>query len=124
MTTAQIDWIEQFPQVDPDALAALDHSLLRFRDRTSGRDGDIRLSMLKHRAALLGQTHAGAPIPPDTRFRDGLTICELLGTSGRYHAWAISDASMEMAGGYGDTPAKARAAAMVGLMLGLNEGRP
>lgn len=121
LAVTQYDWIEQLAEVNPDDLAAVDASLAYFPDCSAGRLADIRASLLKHQAALLGHLHQGAAIPTDVRFKDGFTNIELLGTNGPFHAWAISDLLMEMAGGHGATPAQARADAMVGLMLNINE---
>ena len=69
--TAQLDWIEQCaPAYAPQDLAAIDECLSRYPDYLTGRCTDIRASLLKHRAALLGQCGAGAAIPADVRFRE------------------------------------------------------
>lgn len=124
MTALQLDWIEQAsPAYAAEDLAAIDASLLYFPDYSTGRDALIRASLLDHRAALLGQCHKGAAIPVDVRFMESYRPFKLdaAGQPAECHAWAISDSFMEMAGGYGSTPAQARAEAMVGLMLSINE---
>lgn len=124
MTAAiQFDWIEQLAPFAPEDLAAVDDSLGHFPDYSTGVPALIRASLLDYRAALLGQFHSGAAIPSDVRFRESYTAYKLdiAGRPAQCHAWAISDMHMEMAGGHGATPAKARADAMVGLMLSLNE---
>lgn len=122
--TTQLDWIEQTaPPYAPQDLAAIDESLSRYPDYSTGRRADIRASLLKHRAALLGQCGAGAAIPTDVRFRESYVLGRLniAGQPAQHHAWAISDSHMEMAGDYAATQEQARARAMVGLMLGINE---
>jgi hypothetical protein len=59
--------------------------------------------LLKHRATLLGQYGAGAPIPTDIRFKESYEAYKLdiAGRPAQCHAWAISDIHMEMVGGYG-----------------------
>jgi hypothetical protein len=123
MTTIQYDWIEQLPACSQDDLAAVEMSLLNFPGATTGRGASIRASLLQHRAALLGHWHAGASIPADVRFEDEFIAhrLDIAGRPAQCHAWAISDSHMVMAGGQGETPAKARARAMVGLMLDINE---
>ncbi len=123
-TATQFDWIEQLlASTRPECLTAVDTALERFPEGTTGRGAGIRLSLLQHRGALLGQQHNGAAIPTDVQFKDGTTSAEILdiGGFGRYQAWAISDSFMEIAGGHGHTSAEARARAMVGLMLSINE---
>lgn len=127
MTAAiQFDWIEQLVPFAPEDLAAVDDSMGHFPDYSTGVPALIRASLLNHRAALLGQCHSGAAIPTDVRFRESQTAYKLdiAGRPAQCHAWAISDMHMEMAGGHGATTAKARADAMVGLMLNLNEVSP
>lgn len=122
--SAQLDWIEEAaPVYAPEDLAAIDCSLGHFPAGAVGKAGAIRASLLKHRAALLGQCGAGAPIPADVRFKETHTPFKLdiAGRPAQFHAWAISDSFMEIAGGEGATPERARARAMVGLMLGINE---
>lgn len=124
MTTTQLDWIELLvaaPAPPPEFLSAVEDALSRYSATATGQAGAIRQSLLWHRAALLGQHHDGTAIPADVQFRDGFTPADLAGLAGRYHAWAISNAHMEMAGGFGRTPAQARATSMVGLMLSINE---
>lgn len=124
MTAAtQFDWIEQLVAIAPEDLVAIDDSLAHFPDYSIGVPALIRASLLSHRAALLGRCHSGAAIPTDVRFRESYTAYkrDIAGRPAQCHAWAISDMHMEMAGGHGATPAKARADAMVGLMLSLNE---
>ncbi|RFP19167.1 hypothetical protein [Duganella sp. BJB475] len=122
--TAQLDWIEQqAPAYAPEDLAAIDDSLGHFPEWSTDRAAEVRASLLKHRAALLGQCGAGAAIPADVRFKESHTPYKLdiAGRPAQHHAWAISDSYMEMSGGYGETPEQARADAMVGLMLDINE---
>ena len=124
MTAAiQFDWIDQLVAIAPEDLAAIDDSLAHFPDYSIGVPALIRASLLNHRAALLGQCHSGAAIPTDVRFRESYTAYKLdiAGRPAQCHAWAISDSFMAMAGGQGATPAQARARAMVGLMLSINE---
>lgn len=120
----QLDWIEQqVAAYAPEDLAAIDDSLEHFPDYVAGKAAAVRSSLLKHRAALLGQCGAGAAIPADVRFKESHTPFKLdiAGRPAQFHAWAISDAYMGMAGGSGATASVARARAMVGLMLDINE---
>lgn len=121
--TEQLDWIDALaPAPAPEDLAAVDASLEHFPEWSIGRAGHIRILLLKHRATLLGQYGAGVPIPSDIRFNESYEPYKLdiAGRPAQCHAWAISDSHMEMVGGYGATPAQARARAMVGLMLEIN----
>lgn len=61
--------------------------------------------------------------PRDVRFKERATSADLvaIGGIGRFHAWAISDSFMEMMGGFGDTPAEARAQALEYLTLNIAE---
>ncbi|MRV72542.1 hypothetical protein GJ700_12565 [Duganella sp. FT92W] len=122
MTAAQLDWIDLLVAAPvPQFLAAVVDALSRFPADATGKAGAIRQSLLWHHAALLGQRHDGAAIPADVYFKDGFTSPEISGWAGQHHSWAISDSHMEMAGGFGCTPEDARASAMVGLMLSINE---
>jgi hypothetical protein len=123
MSALQLDWIEQLIAAAPapEYLAAVEAALARYPEDATGTPSAIRQSLVWHRAALLGQHHGGAALPSDVRFRDGQASIEVSLITWRYHAWAISDSHMEMAGGFGNTPELARARAMVGLMLSINE---
>lgn len=123
MNITQIDWIEQLvPAYAPEDLIAINNSLDHFPEWVIGRAAEIRALLLQHRATLLGQCGSGVPIPGDVRFKEAYEAYKLdiAGRPAQYHAWAVSDSHMEMAGGSGATPAQARARAVLGLMLEIN----
>lgn len=112
----QIDWVDLLSGAGDAELDAIDAALDRFPEGCTGRCADIRESLLLIRSRW--------PLARgDIRFKDGFANAETIavGGFGRFHAWAISDTFMEMAGGLGNTPQEARAQAMLHLQMEINE---
>lgn len=119
-TSTQVD--TQTPSARSADHARVAEALSRFPEGKSGRDADIRRSLLTYQAALDGEKHDGPAIPSDIQYDVAPAADQFRGAgAGEFHAWATSPSTGEKVGGFGMTEEAAKADAKMGLYLNLHE---